>query len=127
MAQINSFEEMEVYIGAFKFQNRIFRMTQTWPKEEMYSLTDQIRRSSRSVGSSIAKAWGKRRYIAHFVSKLTDADSEQLETRHWLHSAKSADYISADDYNTNLETGKSIGRMLGKVIANPAPWIIKSK
>ena len=127
MAQINSFEEMEVYIEAFKFQNRVLKMTQSWPKEEMYSLTDQIRRSSRSVGSSIAEAWGKRRYIAHFISKLTDADSEQLETRHWLHSAKSAGYISTEEYNSSLESCKSIGRMLGKIIANPEPWIIKAK
>lgn len=127
MAQINSFEEMEVYIEAFKFQNRVLKMTRSWPKEEMYSLTDQIRRSSRSVGSSIAEAWGKRRYVAHFVSKLTDADAEQLETRHWLHSAMSAGYISEDEYNTGIDACKSIGRKLGKIIANPDPWIIKPK
>mgnify|MGYP005876498513 CR=1 FL=1 len=127
MGKINSFEEMEVYIESFKFQNRVFKMTQTWPREEMYSLTDQIRRSSRSVGSSIAEAWGKRRYVAHFVNKLTDADAEQLETRHWLHSAKSAGYISEEDYGAGIETCKSVGRMLGKIIANPDPWIIKSK
>ncbi len=127
MAQINSFEEMEVYIVAFKFQNRILQMTKCWPREEMYSLTDQIRRSSRSVGSSIAEAWGKRRYTAHFISKMTDADAEQLETRHWLHSAKSSGYISQEEYASSIETCKSIGRMLGKIIANPEPWIIKSK
>ena len=118
---------MEVYIVAFKFQNRILQMTKCWPREEMYSLTDQIRRSSRSVGSSIAEAWGKRRYTAHFISKMTDADAEQLETRHWLHSAKSSGYISQEEYASSIETCKSIGRMLGKIIANPEPWIIKSK
>lgn len=127
MAQIYSFEEMEVYIEAFKFQNRVLDMTRSWPKEEMYSLTDQIRRSSRSVGSSIAEAWGKRRYIAHFASKITDADSEQLETRHWLHSAKSAGYITEAEYKSSIETCKSVGRKLGKIIANPEPWIIKPK
>ena len=127
MAQINSFEEMEVYRTAFKFQNQVFAVTKSWPREEMYSLTDQIRRSFRSVGASIAEAWGKRRYIAHFVSKLTDADSEQLETRHWLHSAKSAGYITSDEYNSSLDTCKSIGRMLGKIISNPEPWVIKTE
>ena len=119
MAQINSFEEMEAYKTAFKFQNRVYAMTQSWPCEETYSLTDQIRRSSRSVGASITEAWGKRGYIAHFVSKLTDADSEQLETHHWLHSAKSTGYITTDAYNSSFDTCKSIGRMLGKIISNP--------
>lgn len=126
MPQINSFEEMEVYREAFKFQNRIFEISKAWPREEMYSLTDQIQRSSRSVGSSIAEAWGKRRYIPHFVSKLTDPDSEQLETRHWLHTAKSAGYLTIDDYKSSLDSCRSIGRMLGKIISNPEPWIIKT-
>lgn len=127
MAQINSFEEMEVYIEAFNFQNRVLKMTQSWPKEEMYSMTDQIRRSLRSVGSSIAEVWSKRRYIAHFISKLTDANSEQLETRHCLHFAKSAGYISEEEYKSSLDSCKSIGRMLGKIILHPEPWIIKTE
>lgn len=67
-----------------------------FPKEEMYSLTDQVRRSSRSIGAQIAEAWGKRKYERHFVSKLTDADGEQLETQHWIETALDCSYVSAE-------------------------------
>jgi four helix bundle protein len=85
MAQkISSFRDLNVYQKAFKLQKDIFELTKEFPAEERYSLTDQIRRSSRSIGANIAEAWQKRLYPAHFVSKLTDADGEQAETQHWL-------------------------------------------
>ena len=82
----------------------------------MYSLTDEIRRAARSVGAQIAEAWGKRRYEKHFVSKLTDADSEQMETQHWVGEALDCEYISAADasqLNSGLE---EIGRMLNAMV-----------
>ena len=84
MGYVKSFRDLEVYKLAREVSKEIFIISKEFPKEERYSLTDQIRRSSRSVGAQIAEAWGKRRYEMHFISKLTDADAEQLETQHWL-------------------------------------------
>jgi four helix bundle protein len=82
----------------------------------MYSLTDQIRRAARSVGAQIAEAWGKRRYEKHFVSKLTDADAEQMETQHWVGEASDCGYISEADVR-HLNSGlEEIGRMLNSMI-----------
>jgi four helix bundle protein len=91
--KVESFAELATYQEACKLDYAIFKQTKTWPKEEMYSLTDQIRRSSRSVGANIAEAWAKRRYPAHFISKLTDADAELQETLHWLSRAKEYGYL----------------------------------
>lgn len=82
MSLANSFRDLEVYKLSREFSKEIFDLTKRFPPEERYSLTDQIRRSSRSVGAQIAEAWAKRRYEKHFVSKLTDADGEQQETQH---------------------------------------------
>ena len=87
-------EELETYQLAFELQQLIFEATKGWPREESYSLIDQIRRASRSVGSSICEAWSKREYPAHFHSKLTDADGELGETGHWLRSALACQYLS---------------------------------
>jgi len=84
--RIESFRDLVVYQKAFSLQQIIFETTKSFPKEELFSLTDQFRRASRSIGSNIAEAWHKRRYIAHFVSKLTDSDGEQAETQHWIHT-----------------------------------------
>ena len=83
----------------------------------MFSLTDQIRRSSRSVGAQIAEAWAKRRYEVHFISKLTDADGEQLETQHWLETGLDCDYIPKDVVDAFLEKYAEIGRLLGGMMA----------
>ena len=80
--RITTFRELRVYQEACELDFAIFRVTKGFPKEELYSLTDQVRRSSRSIGANIAEAWAKRRYPAHFVSKLTDSDGELQETRH---------------------------------------------
>ena len=90
---IERFQDLNVYKKAFELQQKIFKITKRFPKEEIYSLTDQIRRSSRSIGANIAEAWQKRRYEAHFVSKLSDADGEQAETQHWLETSLACDYI----------------------------------
>ena len=79
---IRSFRELRAYKAAFELQQAIFKVTQSWPSEERYALTDQVRRSSRSIGANISEAWAKRKYPAHFVSKLSDADGELQETSH---------------------------------------------
>src|SRR3954470_16905151 len=91
--RINSFKELRVYREACDLDYAIFTETKRFPKEEMYSLTDQIRRASRSIGANIAEAWAKRRYPAHFVSKLTDSDGELQETRHWLGRSAAYGYL----------------------------------
>ena len=84
MEYVKSFRDLEVYKLAREVSKEIFIKTKNFPREEIYSLIDQMRRSSRSVGAQKAEAWGKRRYEMHFIAKLTDADAEQLETQHRL-------------------------------------------
>ena len=117
--RIESFRDLKVYQTAFKLQQEIFEISKGFPKEELYSLTDQIRRSSRSIGANVAEAWHKRRYQAHFVSKLSDSDAEQAETQHWLDSAMACGYISHEEHNKLLEKCMEIGRMLGSMITKP--------
>ena len=100
----------------------IFEVSKTFPKEETYSLTDQIRRSSRSVCANIAEAYRKRRFERHFISKLTDSDSENSETQVWLQFAKEAGYISVGmeaDFNNKSE---EIGRLINYMIDNPGKF-----
>jgi four helix bundle protein len=104
---------------------QIFEVSKKFPKEETYSLTDQIRRSSRSVGAQIAEAWAKRKYEKQFVSKLTDADGEQLETQHWLETAADSSYISSDMAVVLLKQYASIGRMLNSMIHHAASFCSK--
>jgi four helix bundle protein len=92
------FRELRVYQTAFESAMAIFRLSAKWPREERYSLTDQIRRSTRSVCANIGEAWRKRRYPASFVSKLSDADAEAGETLVWLDFAKECAYLAPDDY-----------------------------
>lgn len=120
--KILSFRDLDVYKVTLELQQEIFEMTKHFPKEELYSLTDQIRRSSRSIGANIAEAWQKRRYEAHFVSKLTDADAEQAETQHWIDTALACKYISHEQHHTLREKCKTIGRMLGSMITKPEPF-----
>ncbi len=116
MEYVERFSELEVYKLAKELSIEIFENTRNFPKEEMYSLTDQIRRSSRSVGAQIAEAWGKRKYEKHFISKLTDADSEQLETQHWIDTATNCSYISTEKSKYLLAKCSSIGKMLNSMI-----------
>ena len=117
-----SFKDLRVYQKAREVSRAVFKLTKTFPKEEMYSLTDQIRRSARSVGAQIAEAWGKRRYEKHFLSKLTDADAEQLETQHWVSEALDCGYFTPADaaaLNSGLE---EIGRMLNSMMEKSAQF-----
>ena len=124
MEYVKSFRELEVYRLARKLSREVHEISKTFPKEEMYSLTNQIRRSSRSVGGQIAEAWAKRKYEKHFVSKLTDADGEQLETQHWIETALDCTYVSNEVANTLLDQYASVGKMLNSMI-NKAPSFCK--
>ena len=108
-----SFRDLLAYQKARQLSQEIFEVTKSFPKEEMFSLTDQIRRSSRSIGAQIAEAWAKRRYEKHFVSKLTDADGEQQETQHWLETAVDCSYVTLEKADHLLQTCQRIGRLLG--------------
>ena len=111
-----SFKELRVYQEAREVSRRVFALSKTFPKEETYSLTDQGRRAVRSIGAQIAEAWGKRRYEKHFISKLTDADAEQMETQHWIGEALDCGYISQSDPGQLTASLEEIGRMLGAMM-----------
>lgn len=113
-----SFKELDVYQASFRLQQDIFSLTKRWPPEEKYALTDQIRRSVRSIGANLAESWAKRRYPAHFLSKLTDADGELQETLHWLDTAYACQYMSESEYSDAVTRLQAIGRMLGSMIAD---------
>jgi four helix bundle protein len=95
---------------------QIFECSRSWPTEEKYSLTDQIRRSSRSVCTNLREAWAKRRYEAHFLSKLTDSDAENSETDTWLDFARNCGYISSDKHSAFVKECQEIGAMLGSMM-----------
>jgi len=116
VVKVNSWAELEVYKQLFSLQQQIFEVTKSWPKEEMYALTDQVRRSSRAVGANIAEAWAKRRYPAHFLSKLTDADSELQETPHWLVSAEACGYLDQETAVQLRSKAETAGRQLGSMM-----------
>lgn len=116
----SSFHDLIVYQRSRQLQQEIFKITKSFPKDEMYSLTDQIRRSSRSVGANISEAWAKRRYEKHFISKLTDADGEQMETQHWLATALDCEYIDQKLNVQLVDKCLEIGRMLGGMIEKAA-------
>mgnify|MGYP001390979217 CR=1 FL=1 len=126
MEYVGSYKELEVYKAARQLSKEIYVLTKNFPKEEMYSLTDQIRRSSRSVGAQIAEAWAKRRYEKHFVSKLTDSDGEQQETQHWIETALDCGYLSYETVENLLKQCSSIGRMLNSMISKSSTFC-KSK
>ena len=117
--RIESFRDLNVYQLAMELQQEIFVLSKTFPREELYSLTDQARRASRAVGANIAEAWHKRRYPAHFISKLTDADAEQAETQHWLDTAHACEYVAAPRHKALLEKCTRIGKMLGRMMSRP--------
>jgi four helix bundle protein len=111
-----SFKDLIVYQKSMAISRLVFKMSKSFPNEETYSLTDQIRRSARSIGAQIAEAWGKRRYKKHFISKLTDADAEQMETQHWVHEAANCKYITKMQENDLIEKLGEIGRMLNSMM-----------
>ena len=119
---IASFRELTVYQKAFTLAMEILEITKTFPAEEKYSLTDQIRRSSRSVCSNIAEGFRKRQYPAHFSAKASDADAENAETQVWLDFALHCQYISAETWEEYNAKSEEIGKLLNHMIFNPGKY-----
>jgi four helix bundle protein len=116
MAIAKSFRELNVYRQARETAQKIFQLSRQFPAEERYSLTDQIRRSSRAVKAMIAEAWGRRRYKAVFVNKLDEALGEATETQSWLDDARDSKYVSDDEFNEVDSNCIVICRMLSRMI-----------
>jgi len=119
-----SAKELEVYKLAYTQAMELFELSKAFPSEEKFSLTSQIRRSSRSVPANLREAWVKRRYQAHFISKLSDYDGENQETDTHMDFARDCGFIDTDTVKRLQQNNQQIGRMLGKMITNPTPWII---
>jgi four helix bundle protein len=119
-------EDLEVYRDALDLQQTVFQLSKDWPKEEKYALTDQVRRSSRSIGANLSEAWAKRRYQAHFTSKLTDADGELAESRHWLNTARLCGYLDEETHDRLIQAAHVIGRRIGNMIRNSDKWVSKA-
>ncbi len=113
------YKDLIVYQKAFNLAMKIFHISKRFPKEEKYSLTDQIRRSSRSVVSSLAESYRKRQYEAHFVSKLSDADMENSETQVWLDFSLACEYINNDEKNELDGLSEEVGKMLKRMMDSP--------
>ena len=122
-----TFRDLTVYKKAFALAMEIFTVSNKFPAEEKYSLTDQVRRSPRSVCSCIGEAYRKRQYKAHFVSKSSDADMENTETRVWLDFAKECSYITDEKHNELDLKAEEIGKLLNHMIENPEKYSRKSK
>jgi four helix bundle protein len=120
------FTELTVYKSSFTLAGRIFVISKRWPPEERYSLTDQARRAARSVGANIAESWAKRRYEAHFISKLTDAEGENHEIEHWMLSAERDGYLNAAESKELIDAKREVGRMLGSMLKNPRPFLLRA-
>src|SRR3954452_3483745 len=122
--RLNSAKDLDVYQKAYSLSMRIFELSSRFPVEERFSLTSQLRRSSRSVCLNLREAWAKRRYGAHFVSKLTDCDGEANETDSSLDFSKDCGYRTIDTHADLVRKCTEIRRMLGAMINNPDPFLI---
>lgn len=122
-----AFWELRVYQKCRSLQGDVFRVSKTFPLDELHSLTDQMRRAARSIGAQIAEAWAKRDYIKHFQSKLSDAESENMETQHWLITAVDDGYLTSDDAKPFFQSSLEIGRMLASMIDRAEEFCPDSK
>ena len=125
--KIRTHRDLEVYQRAFDVAMNIFQATKSFPKEETYSLTDQIRRSSRSVCANLAEAWRKRRYDAAFVSKLSDAETEAAETQVWLEFAVKCEYLIRNPAAEFYKTYDSVLSTIVGMINHPESWLLKKR
>ena len=123
---IKTAKELTVYQKSYELAMQIFEISQSFPREELFALTSQIRRSSRSVPMNLREAWSKRRYEAHFISKLTDCDGESNETDTSIDFAFDCGYIDASKHKELSELNSEIGKMLGKMITNPSSFLISN-
>lgn len=121
--QLKGFRDLKVYQLAYKLAMDIFRESKSFPKDEKYSLTDQMRRSSRSIAANIAEGFRKRQYPKMFLSKLADADGETAETQVWLDFALDCEYLSKEKHDELLSRYEEIGRMLGAMMSMPEKFI----
>ncbi len=124
---IRSPKELTVYQKAFVLAGRVREVSCRFPRNEDYALTSQIRRSSRSVCLNLREAWAKRRYRAHFISKLTDCDGENGETDSSLDFALEGSYITNEEHRELTSLAEEVGRMLGGMIQNPDPFLIEDE
>ena len=125
--KITSHRDLEVYQKAFAIAMDIFELSKLFPKEEIYSLTDQARRSSRSVCANLAEAWRKRRYEKAFISKLSDAEGEVAETQVWLQFSVRCEYLSREAALPLYQTCDEVIRMLVAMINHPEIWTIRDR
>jgi four helix bundle protein len=125
--KIRTHHELKVYRMAFDAAMEIFGCTKEFPKEETYSLTDQIRRSSRSVCANLAEGWRKRRYEAAFISKLADAESEAAESQVWLEFAVKCGYMPREQAMTLFKTYDEIISIIVSMINQPEKWTVGGK
>ena len=124
MSKIESFKDLIVYQKAYKLAMEIFEISKEFPKEEKYSLTDQIRRSSRSVTACLAEAWARHRYEKSFINKLTDSLGEEFETETWLDYSKDCKYFSEDIHNRLTNEYAEVRKILISMINNPNKWCV---
>ncbi|MEO6347467.1 MAG: four helix bundle protein [Aquaticitalea sp.] len=113
------FQDLLAYKKSFNLAMEIFELSKAFPKEETYSLTDQIRRSSRSVAANISESYRKRRYPNHFISKLTDSDAENSETQTWLEFALRCKYITKENFNKLTQDSDEFSKLINFMIQNP--------
>jgi four helix bundle protein len=123
---VQSVKQLEVYRKAYLLAMEIFRVSKSFPAEERYALTSQIRRSSRSVSMNLREAWAKRRYEAHFVSKLTDCDGENSETDTSLDFALDCNYITKSQHEELTSLNREVGRMLGSMLTAPQKFLVST-
>lgn len=124
--QINSAKDLNVYKSGYELAMKVFDLSKRFPLEERFALTGHIRRSSRSVCLNLREAWAKRRYEAHFISKLTDCDGENSETDSSLDFAKDCGYITSEQHIELVSLCQKIGKMLGSMMRNPGAFLITS-
>jgi four helix bundle protein len=122
--KISSAKDLIVYQKAFNLAMGVYEVSKQFPAEERFALTSQIRRSSRSVCLNLREAWAKRRYEAHFLSKLTDCDGECNETDSSLEFAKACGFISDDTYSQLASLNNEVSRMLGSMIRSPEKFVL---
>lgn len=120
------FQDLIAYQKSFTLAMQVFEISKTFPKEEKFSLTDQVRRSSRAVSAAIAESYGKRKYPKHFVSKLTDSDSENLETQSWLEFAQASGYIDKTEFDKLINESYEVGKLLSYMINHPEKFGVKT-
>ena len=119
------FQDLLAYKKSVETGMNIFEISKSFPKEETYSLTDQIRRSSRSVSANIAESYRKRSYPKHYTSKLTDSDAENSETQVWLEYAFRCTYINNEDYKRLVDLTDEVGKLINYMILNPQKFGVK--